>query len=118
MAKKVQIELFDDLTGERIDTDIVPKPTVLFSIDGNDYEIDLGVGGQDKFYGKLKPYTAAARRVRSTRGTRQGGAATKDGVAKETQSAARKWAIEVGEPVSHRGRVPQAIVDKYLANKK
>src|SRR5438132_855767 len=67
MAKKTVVETYDDLTGEKIDTALVPDPTITFSIDGVDYEIELGAKNRDKFYAMFNPYIQAARKVRGNR---------------------------------------------------
>jgi hypothetical protein len=117
MAKKTVVETFDDITGERIDTDIVPNPTITFGIDGVDYEIELGAKNQGKLYAFLEPYTKAARKVG---GRRLGRSAAPSGNGSSRLSRAeldniRAWAQRTGHDVSTRGRLPKDLIDAYRA---
>ncbi len=114
MAKKTLVETFDDVSGERIDTQIVPDPTITFAIDGVEYEIDLGAKNRDKFYAIFEPYVQAARKVGGrTRRTSTGVAAKPSGLSKVEIVKIRDWAQEEGLKVSARGRLPKELVDAY-----
>ncbi|MET3812357.1 hypothetical protein ABIB14_003487 [Arthrobacter sp. UYEF3] len=60
MARKVHVQLIDDLSGQDADE------TILFSVDGADYEIDLTANHADEMRGVLEKYVAHARRLRGT----------------------------------------------------
>ncbi|WP_216893665.1 histone-like nucleoid-structuring protein Lsr2 [Nocardia alni] len=113
MAKKTLVETFDDVSGDRIDTQIVPDPTITFAIDGVEYEIDLGAKNRDKFYAIFEPYVQAARKV-GGRARRTSAAAPKpSGLSKVEIVKIRDWAQEEGLKVSARGRLPKELVDAY-----
>ncbi|MFF0492672.1 histone-like nucleoid-structuring protein Lsr2 [Nocardia sp. NPDC003482] len=115
MAQKTIVETYDDLTGERIDTDIVPNPTITFAVDGVEYEIELGAKNRDKFYAALDPYTKAARRIGGRRGGRKATAGTgsASGLSKAESNKIREWAQSTGRKVSARGRLPKDLVEAY-----
>jgi hypothetical protein len=114
MAKKTVVETYDDLTGEKIDTALVPDPTITFSIDGVDYEIELGAKNRDKFYAMFNPYIQAARKVRGNR-TRRTPSSTSgpSGLTKAEIIKIRDWAQSTGRTVSARGRLPRELVEAY-----
>ncbi|WP_024803151.1 Lsr2 family protein [Nocardia sp. BMG51109] len=115
MAKKTIVETFDDLNGERIDSDIVPNPTIRFAVDGVEYEIELGAENRDKFYTAFEPYVKAARKVGGRR-PRRVGATNGNGSASVDKAEVikiRDWAQATGRKVSTRGRLPKELVDAY-----
>ncbi|WP_211881686.1 histone-like nucleoid-structuring protein Lsr2 [Pseudarthrobacter albicanus] len=106
MARKVHVQLIDDLSGENADG------TVRFSVDGADYEIDLTADHATELRGVLEKYIAHARRLRGTpdrRGTR-----TAPTGREETQRI-RDWAKAHGYNPSARGRISQDIKQAYDA---
>ncbi|WP_067715356.1 histone-like nucleoid-structuring protein Lsr2 [Nocardia yamanashiensis] len=116
MAKKVTVTLVDDYDGES-----KADETVFFSIDGNEYEIDLSNKNAGKLRESLEPWTEKARKVgRSTKrkaGVIAGGR-TRPAVDREESTAIREWARAQGHQVSSRGRIPAEIVDAYQRAKK
>lgn len=58
MAHQLQVLLLDDLDGSQAER------TVTFSLDGQQYEIDLSIHNIRRLYEVLAPYTAKARKVR------------------------------------------------------
>jgi len=60
MAKKVTIEISDDIDGSQADQ------TVPFGLDGAAYEIDLSNSNADALRATLEPFVAVARRTRRT----------------------------------------------------
>jgi hypothetical protein len=115
MAKKMVVETFDDISGERIDTNLVPNPTVTFAIDGIEYEIELGAKNQSKLYAHLEPYAKAARKVGGRRGGGRGAGAatTSSGLTKAEIIKIRDWAQGAGHKVSSRGRLSKDVVEAY-----
>ncbi|MFI5779042.1 Lsr2 family protein [Nocardia sp. NPDC051570] len=116
MAQKTIVETYDDLTGERIDTDIVPTPTISFAVDGIEYEIELGAKNRDKFYAAMGPYTDAARRIGGRRGRKAAtatGTGSASGLSKAESNKIREWAQSTGRKVSARGRLPKDLVEAY-----
>ncbi|WP_405489901.1 Lsr2 family protein [Nocardia sp. NBC_00511] len=114
MAKKVTVTLVDDYDGES-----KADETVFFSVDGNDYEIDLSIKNAGKLREALEQWTEKARKVgRSKRkvGVAPGGR-TRPAVDREESTAIREWARAQGHQVSSRGRIPAEIVDAYQRSK-
>lgn len=123
MARRIVHQLVDDLDGTVLD--VGSGETVLFSLDGTAYEIDLTDDNAEALRAALAPYIAAARSV-SARG---GAASTSRGSSSGGSSGSRRqkrsgqrdytpiraWAAENGYTVSERGRVPAAVLDAYDA---
>lgn len=107
MAQQTNVVYVDDLEGKEItDNDV---PTVHFSLDGVDYEIDLNNKNQEKMRKALKPYVDAAHRV----GKKTGKRGTK--TSSLNASEVRAWAQQQGLEVPDRGRLPQHIMDAWNA---
>jgi len=105
MAQKVQVTLVDDLDGGSADE------TVLFSIDGINYEIDLSAENAKKLRDAMSRFAEAGRRVTATRrGTRarSGG---------PNPAAIREWARSQGIAVSERGRISAELLARYQAGR-
>ncbi|RMI32585.1 histone-like nucleoid-structuring protein Lsr2 [Nocardia stercoris] len=116
MAQKTIVEIYDDLSNEPIDTDIVPNPTISFAVDGVEYEIDLGAKNRDEFYAVLKRYTANARKVSGARRARKTEVRTGSSAGKLSKAELNKirdWAKENGRQVSTRGRLSSELVEAY-----
>lgn len=98
------VELIDDLDGSKADQSLI------FSLDGVDFEIDLSDANAEELRSTLERYAEKARRTggrkRSMTETRAEGPSSKD---------IRAWAESQGLQVSIRGRVQSTIVDQYLA---
>jgi D-alanine-D-alanine ligase-like ATP-grasp enzyme len=98
MARKVTVQLVDDLDGGPADA------TIAFGLDGAQYEIDLSAANAAALRDALAQYVGAARRV--GRGTR--GAAGAGDTAK-----VREWAKSQGLAVSERGRIAADVRAAY-----
>jgi hypothetical protein len=105
MAQKVQVLLLDDLDGGPADE------TVSFSLDGNNYEIDLSEANASKLRDALSAYVSSARRAKRSR---RAAGSTRGGARGDT-SAIRDWARTQGLKVSDRGRIPADIMARYDA---
>ncbi|MFH8253093.1 Lsr2 family protein [Microbacterium sp. B2969] len=106
MAKRIIHQLVDDLDGGVLEHD--EGETVLFSIDGIAYEIDLSNAHAAALREALAGYVRAGRRVTASR------SASTRRAAGET-AAIRQWAAANGHAVSDRGRIPAPIVAEYHA---
>jgi len=95
MAKRVVVELVDDLTGKPGAT------TVRFGLDGVDYEIDLA--DETQLRAMLAPWIAAARFT--------GGGIRRSN--RHDLHLIRRWARDNGYPVPARGRIPAETVRAY-----
>ena len=106
MAQRVQIILEDDFDGTEADE------TVLFGLDGAEYEVDLSSDNAQGLRDAIAPWVAVARK---TGGRRKRGApaAKSSSVASGNTSDIRAWAQDQGYEVSTRGRVSGEIRDAY-----
>ncbi len=104
MAQRVHVVLEDDLDGSSADE------TVMFALDGVNYEIDLNAKNAARLRDALAKYVGGARRT-PARG-RRGSRGRASGV---NASEIREWARENGYQVSERGRVPADIKTAYDA---
>ncbi len=112
MAEKVSVELIDDIDGSEA------EESVVFALDGVDYEIDLSAKNAAELRDSLGQFIEHARR---TGGRKQAGKvarqapkqAAKDSGDREENRAIREWAREQGYEVSDRGRIPSEVVDAY-----
>jgi hypothetical protein len=106
MARKVHVQLIDDLSGQDADE------TIRFSVDGADYEIDLTADHATELRGTLEKYVAHARGLRGTP-DRRGARTTPTG--REETRRIRDWARAHGYNPSARGRFSQDIKQAYDA---
>jgi len=112
MARRIVHQLVDDLDGTLLE--VGEGETVLFSIDGVAYEIDLTVENAAALRNAVAPYVAAARSISSSRrGSSEPRGRRRPG--QQDYSAIRAWAKDNGFQVSERGRVPAAIIEAYEA---
>jgi hypothetical protein len=110
VAQRTVVQLTDDLDGKAIAEG--KGETVRFGVDGQDYEIDLGVKNAQALRDVIGKYVAAGRRVGGgSRGgrSRSASARTRD----YDPKAVRAWAEAQGLEVSTRGRVPSDLVTKF-----
>lgn len=119
MARRIVHQLVDDLDGTVLE--VGDGETVLFSLDGAAYEIDLTHENAAALRAALEPYTAVARSV-SARGAGAGRGASGAGSARRQKrtgqrdyAPVRAWAAKNGHTVSERGRVPAAVIEAYDA---
>lgn len=113
MARREIVVLEDDLDGGTADE------SVKFGLDGIAYEIDLSSKNAAKLREVLNSYVKVARKSRAGVVTGRGvpprtprGATATD---REQNKAVREWAKRKGYTISERGRIPQNIVDEYIA---
>ncbi len=110
MAKQKLVHLVDDLDGGTADE------TITFGLDGQTYQIDLSREHSASLREQLSTYLAAARPsgTSSTVRGRRGPASDRGGPHSRAEAKAiREWAHTNGYQVSHRGRIPAAIVRAY-----
>lgn len=106
MARKVHVQLIDDLSGQDADE------TLRFSVDGIDYDIDLTASHAAELRGRLEKYLTHGRRLRGTSGPR---AARTGPTSREETRQIRNWAEAHGYNPSVRGRISQEIRKAYYA---
>ena len=105
MAQRVQVILEDDYDGTPADE------TVLFGLDGAEYEVDLSSENAQGLRDALAPWVAVARKTGGRR-KRVSGTAAKSPAGSST-SDIRAWAQENGYEVSSRGRVSAEVREAY-----
>jgi Lsr2 len=108
MAQKVQTFLIDDLDGSEAES------TVLFGLDGTQYEIDLNTEHAEELRTTVARYTGAGRKLAGTarRAGYSGRRAPADGV---SNTAVRAWAQAHGLAVKKRGRIPADVIAQFQA---
>lgn len=107
MAKKVEVQLIDDLDGSPGVT------TIGFAFAGKSYEIDLSDANADHLHDVLAPYIEAGRKAGSGGGKTKGTPAT--ATDRERNQEIRAWAQEQGLTISNRGRISAEVQEKYEA---
>jgi hypothetical protein len=109
MAKKTTTQLVDDFDGTVLGDD---GTTVSFSVDGVDYEIDLGQGHAAELREAFRPFIDAGRKaaggLRGPAPRSKAPAATSDDAAE--RSEARIWLRENGHKVGDRGRISAQLM--------
>ena len=109
MVRTTTVQLTDDIDGSQA------AETVSFAIDGRSYEIDLSTEHADDLRHSLARFVAAARPAGRVNASSRRGQSRHRRPQGADSSAVRAWARENGIPVSPRGRVPQAVVDRYTS---
>lgn len=113
MAQRVQVILEDDYDGSQADE------TVLFGLDGAEYEVDLSSANAQALRDALAPWVAVARRTGGRRkrasltSAPRASAATNGSSGGTNTSDIRAWAQENGYEVSSRGRVSAEVREAY-----
>lgn len=114
MAQRTIVQLTDDLDGKPIPDG--KGETVRFSIDRQDYEVDLGDKNAKAMREALSKYVSAARRTSGSNSRGRGGRPAKASAATTRDydpKAVRVWAESQGIAVSQRGRVPADLVTRF-----
>lgn len=104
MARKVYVQLIDDISGEEA------QESVRFSLDGVEYEIDLDEQNASGLRKALGPYIARGRRIRGSSVGQRSRAMTSQ---REQAQRIREWAEANGYSPSSRGRISQDILKAY-----
>lgn len=113
MAQELITKLVDDLDGSEA------TETVLFGLDGENYEIDLNAKNAAALRKALDRYRGSARTTRAGRasstGRRGRGASKSRGRGEADSRVIRAWAVENGIPVSSRGRIASDVLEQFKA---
>ena len=107
-------QLVDDLDGTVLD--IGEGETVMFSLDGTAYEIDLTTEHAARLREVLAPYRSAGRALAASGARRAQAPRSAGGRSAGSPAylaAVRDWARNNGFAVSDRGRVPANILAAY-----
>jgi hypothetical protein len=114
MARRIVHQLVDDLDGTVLEAG--EGETVLFSLDGIAYEIDLTDANAAALRDALQPYVAAARSISSRSGGSRGvGSRPRRPSNQQDLGAIRQWARDNGHQVSDRGRIPASVIEAFEA---
>ncbi len=106
MEKTIKV-LLDDFDGSEASRHI------RFSVDGNNYELDVNDANGKAFDEALAPFIKVARKT----GRFSVPAVSKPRMSSEELTRIRTWARAQGYKVSDRGRIAQTIQDAYYASK-
>ncbi len=108
MVQQKSVTLVDDLDGSKA------AETVVFSLDGASYEIDLNKRNAATLRKALTEFVENGRRVKqgSSLDKRVQQRARRSGV---NSAAIREWAAAQGIAVSERGRISADVVSQYEA---
>ena len=89
--------------------------TITYTVNGQDYEIDLSEENSQRFYDVLGPYIEKSRRVQRQAAPtpRRGDRRRSSGSGRDDIQQIRAWAQSQGMGVSERGRVKKDIIDAY-----
>lgn len=117
MARRIIHQLVDDIDGTELEAG--SGETVLFSLDGVAYEIDLTDQNARSLRDSFAQYIDAARAVSSGRGRSAGGnggdSRTRRRTGQIDYGPIRAWAKDNNYTLSDRGRVPAAVIEAYNA---
>lgn len=114
MARRIVHQLVDDLNGSVLE--VGEGETVLFSLDGTAYEIDVSSENAAALRDAFAPFVSAARSVSSSRSSGSSSAGRPRRRAEQRDyTEIRAWAKANGHQVSERGRVPSAVLEAYDA---
>lgn len=112
MAKKVVVQLVDDIDQQPIEDD---GEHITFAVDGTDYEIDLGPHNAAEFRRTIGYYVDYAAKVTSASPTARKASKSSGRRSPEETKAVREWAVASGFDVSARGRIPSEVQTAYDA---
>lgn len=104
MARKVHVQLIDDISGEDA------QESVRFALDGVEYEIDLAEENAAGLRKALGSYIAHGRRVRGSSAGQKTAASASN---REQTQRIREWAEANGYNPSARGRISRDIMKAY-----
>jgi hypothetical protein len=110
MAQRVSVNLVDDIDGGSA------VETILFALDGAEYEIDLGKRNAERLRAAMADYIGGGRRLVKTTGRGRGRTVVQRRVEVAADPrAVRAWAKANKVAVPDRGRIPLAVLDRYRA---
>src|SRR3954451_11515188 len=109
MARRFMIS--DDLDGS------AATQTISYTIEGQEYEIDLSEDNIQRFHEALEPFVSKSRQVErqaapARRGRGDGRRRSSTG-SRDDIPQIRAWAEANGHEVSARGRIKKEVIDAY-----
>src|SRR5262245_9203827 len=111
MARRIVHQLVDDLDGTVLE--VGEGETVLFSLDGVAYEIDLTDDNAAALRAAFAQYVSAARTISAARASAPASrsSARRRRTGQQDYGPVREWAKANGYTVSERGRVPASVLE-------
>jgi hypothetical protein len=109
MAQRHILELVDDLDGS------AAAETVVFGLDGREYEIDLSADNAQALRQTLSAYESAGRRITRRNTTGRPGHRRPGSGPVDDSRIIREWAAQNGHQVNSRGRIPAHVREAYEA---
>ncbi|GBF17496.1 nucleoid-associated protein Lsr2 [Rhodococcus sp. Br-6] len=106
MVYKIVVETFDDVDGQKIES---RGETIVFSVDGVEYSIDLRDENAAELRDLLGGYIRRARRIGGHKRW------ATDLVSESGVPAVRRWAHENGYPPHHKSRIPRTVLEHFSA---
>ncbi|AZG48044.1 histone-like nucleoid-structuring protein Lsr2 [Gordonia insulae] len=113
MATVTRYEITDDIDGKPLDVDDLN--VVDWSWRGVDYQFDTSTANLQRIESGRVPVSTLLTRSRRKGGRRQATTRRARSTAGVDTKQVREWARENGHDVSDRGRLPDHVVDAYLA---
>lgn len=110
MATKTITTYIDDFDGSELPEG---TKTTSFSLDGDEWHIDLSEENVAKLTEALSPFIDKARPVLATRGSARKASARTGKSDPQRLTKIREWAGSNGHEVSSRGRIPATVVEAY-----
>jgi hypothetical protein len=111
-VRRTITQLVDDIDGGKA------EETVMFAVDGANYEIDLSRRNAARLRDLLNGYAPYARTIRGggqQRRRPRRRAAPSAPFAEVDNKAVRAWASSNGIELSARGRIPASVLEQYRA---
>ena len=90
--------------------------TIIYAVDGQEYEIDLSEENIQRFHEALEPFVSKSRPVERRlipTPTRRTGQRRSGGSARDDIPQIRAWAEANGHEVSARGRIKKEVIQAY-----
>ena len=114
MAKKTIEIITSDLSGVELEPG--QGETIIFSVGGADYSIDLTDAEADELRSTFDRYVKVATRA-SSRGTQSSPSRKSSGSGRSSEELAhiRAWAKDNGHAVSERGRIKSEVLEAFDA---
>ncbi|GAB3703241.1 histone-like nucleoid-structuring protein Lsr2 [Corynebacterium nasicanis] len=109
MARREITQYFDDLDNSPLTDNEVN--IIHFSVDGNNYVIDLSADNAAAFRAALEPWIDAARSAPSAQKSATRGAPS--AAKRERSRAIREWARANKLDISDRGKIPASIIEAF-----
>jgi hypothetical protein len=104
MTQKIETLFIDDLDGTEA------AGTILFALEGTQYEIDLSASHASDLRTALAPYVHAGRTIPAPRRSPR-----KNPAGSPDTAGVRNWARTHGIEIKDRGRIPADITARYQA---